>query len=66
MHKRGCNCYSVDEEERKFGLHFFLCLFLRSGGILRRGRDFELKSQGAPGLKRDARRRGGFEVCQEV
>lgn len=56
MHERGCNCYSVEEEERKS----LGCSFLRRG-LLRRGRSFELKGLCAPGLKRDASG-GAFEV----
>ncbi len=59
-HERGCNCYSVEGEERK-SLGFS---FLRRG-LLMRGRSFELKGLCAPGLKRDASG-GAFEVWREV
>ncbi len=59
-HERGCNCYSVEGEERKS----LGCSFLRRG-LLRRGRSFELKGLCAPGLKRDASG-GAFEVWREV
>lgn len=66
-HKRGCNCYSVDEEERKFGLHFFsLSFFFWEVGDSEEGKGLWTEEPGCPWIKARCKKEGGFEVCQEV